>query len=810
MDHLKLSLKLSIISIVSHGCGIPEHAPADAGEPATQSRNDNDPLAQYRHPLQMAGEMAEEEGLLPYVDSIDSIDGHRFVAIDAIHVDEDGEATSFSGIKRMPVQRPDSPPESSPTQYPTGEEKLGGPLKAAAQALIDGAQPNELLTAIVQVRRPFVETLTGALNLEIAQGKVTTPEEYEVMRASHIAARKATLSGVLLPLAESIAANGGEVIYVCENAPCLIARAPAQHIHDLAENSDVLRMDAPAAAHLETSGSHVRKGSQIDQYVDLANPFNGARDDADSQFDNLRFAIMDGGYANHPSFNDGPLNHDPGDPTSRILFYRKCGAVAACSGPETFCTGGMNCDHDTGVASILFGDLWDNQINTLSTTDRDNFTGYAGEALGYLYTYTDDDGLPLVDSTSAAWIKVFDNVEGLNPKPVVLNVSAGIGKGHINDIPTALDPGYPSKWDHCNGTDSVSIAANDLFEAGILIIKSAGNQGVENGTAECTITIPGSAAGVFTVGNHNGGNTGGVNEVRNKDLSASSSRGPTPTNLDRGRGRTIIDVTAFGARNNLADSSPLGGWYSQPGVGGTSFAAPVVSAGAISFVDHFKTVYSDLVDDPGILFANLLLMGDRANGDKNAKILTGFDRGFGAGRLKMRKFDDSAMGTPWGYETGMECIAEHESLQYYLNFGSRLPEGVDTLKMVAWWYDRRHEAHFQNAIADIDLKLWKVDDFGQKVGAMPVAESISPTDDKERITFLDPDLGGNSWLVEIHGVDNFDAGFTYGGCRLSGYITLYTALYYESSERNAEVDGPFFSNSTGVWIGVEPEDVVWP
>ncbi len=748
--------------------------------------------------------MAEEEGLLPYVDSIDSVEGHRFVVIDAIHVDEEGEATSFSGIRRIPVQRPDSPPESSKTQYPIGEEKIGNSLKIAAEALIDGGQPDEHLTVIIQMRRPFVETLTGALNLDIAQGKVTTPDEYELARASHIAARKAELAGVLLPLAESIVADGGELVHLCENAPCLIARVPAQRLGDLTEVSDVLRMDAPAATHLETFGNAVRKGSQIDQYVSLANPFDGNRSNA-GQFDNLRFAIMDGGFADHPSFNDGALNHVPGDPDSRIVFYRKCGSVAACSGPETFCTGGGDCDHGTAVASILFGDLWDDQINTLSATDRDNLTGYASEALGYLYTYTDDDGLPMVDNSSAAWIKVIDDVKGLSPKPVVLSVSAGIGKDDINNLATVDDVGYPSKWDHCHGTDSVSIAANDLFEAGVLLVKSAGNTAVDHGDDECTVTIPGSAAGVFTVGNHNGGNLGGVNQVRNKDLAAASSRGPNPANFDRGRGRTIIDLTAFGAREGLADSSSSGGWYSQPPLGGTSYAAPVVSAAAISFVDHFKTVYSDLVDDPGILFANLLLMGDRASGDFNAKILTEFDRGFGAGRLKMRKFDDSGMGTPWGYETGIECIAMGESLQFYLD----LPEGVDTLKMVAWWYDRRHEGHFQNRVADIDLELWQLDSFGQKVGPTPVAESVSPTDDKERITFLDPDLGGNSWLIEILGIDNFDANFTYGGCRLPGWITMYTALYYESSERNVEIDGPFFSNATGSWIGVEPEDVAW-
>ena len=209
MEYFKCSLAFSTLSVIAHGCGTPEHEPTAAGEPASQSRDAEVPLLQYRHPLQMAGLMSEEEGLLPYVDSIDSVEGHRFVAIDAVHVDENGEATSFSGIRRIPVQRPDSPPESSPTHYPTGEEKIGNPLKTAAEALINGGQPDEPLTVIFQVRRPFVETLTGALNLDIAQGKVGTLDEYELARTSHIEARKAELSGLLLPLAESIVAEGG-------------------------------------------------------------------------------------------------------------------------------------------------------------------------------------------------------------------------------------------------------------------------------------------------------------------------------------------------------------------------------------------------------------------------------------------------------------------------------------------------------------------------------------------------------------------------------------------------------------------------
>ena len=807
MNSLKSSLSLAALMFLTHGCTASEQnnsSPAKDNE--YEPRDNDESIAQYQHPLQMAQTIAAEDGIIPFVDSINSSKGQRFAMVDSIHVDQHGNSEKFSGIRRIPVKTREDLPESATTHYPSEDNKIAEPLKATAAKLIESGHPEALVEAIIRVRRPFSDTLTGELNTSIAMGEIVTDADYKNDRIARINTRKEELGALLTTLAVLVSNLGGKVVYTCENAPCLIAKLPAQQLENLAKIDNVIRMDAPTGVHEETLGDQVRKGSQIDQLVDLAHPFNGGHEDFDSQFDNLRFAILDGGFADHPSFNDGPLNHDPGDPSSRIIFYRECGSVAACSA-TSFCTSGGVCDHGTGVASILFGDLWDNQINTLTTTQRDQWTGYAGEALGYLYTYIDDDNNANIDSTGLAWIKAFDNVSGLSPKPVVMNLSAGIGQGDINNLSTDNDPGYPSKWDHCNGIDSVSQGANDLFEAGVLLIKSAGNQGVANGTDECTVTIPGSAAGVFTVGDHNGGNNGGINQVRNKGLSATSSRGPNLANWDRGRGRTTIDLTAFGARSDLADSSSSGGWYSQADTGGTSFAAPVVSAAAISFADHYKTVYSDLIDDPGVLFANLLLMGDRATGELNNKILTGFDRGFGAGRLKTRKFDDSGMGTPWGYETGVECIASGESLQFYL--GDPLPEGVDTLKMVAWWYDRRHELDDQNRIANIDLQLWKLDSNFQKIGVLPDAESVSDTDDKERITVIDPVLGNNRWLIEIHGVDDFDSNFTYGGCRLNGWITLYTALYYESSDRNVEVDGPFWSNSAGSWNGVEPEDVAW-
>jgi hypothetical protein len=234
------------------------------------------------------------------------------------------------------------------------------------------------------------------------------------------------------------------------------------------------------------------------------------------------------------------------------------------------------------------------------------------------------------------------------------------------------------------------------------------------------------------------------------------------------------------------------------------------SAAAVAFVDHYKRNFSNLIDNPGLLFANLLLMGDRAAlvGGATTKIWTGFDSTFGGGRIKMRRFDDVGMGSPWGYLTGVECITAGETLQYHFTTSGQLPAGVDTVKFVTWWYDRRHELSDQNSIANIDLELWEIDAMGNKL--VKLAESKSSTDDKERIVAVDPNLGGKYLLLEIQGVDGFDLNFDYGGCRLNGWITLYTAFYYESSDRNVDPEGPEWAQTADTWVGVEPESWSWP
>jgi hypothetical protein len=279
------------------------------------------------------------------------------------------------------------------------------------------------------------------------------------------------------------------------------------------------------------------------------------------------------------------------------------------------------------------------------------------------------------------------------------------------------------------------------------------------------VTSPGSGLGVFTVGSIGSSSSGTETTVRGATVSGFSSRGGAGS---EGGSRKIIDIAAYGYRQKLFDSA---GGYTGSG-GGTSYASPTVVATALDFIDHYKHEYSDLIDNPGLLAADLLLMGDRTT-DTASRATAGFDNLYGAGRLRARRFDAAGMDAPWGFSNGYVCIDDGAVYTIDINNGAALSTDVDSFQAVLWWYDSRHES--DGTLDDIDLRL--------KTTAGSTLRSSLSLDNKERV--YHDGAGGQAVKLEIVGyratADNMGCG--------TDSMKVYYAYFYEDSDRD-DVDGP--------------------
>lgn len=229
-------------------------------------------------------------------------------------------------------------------------------------------------------------------------------------------------------------------------------------------------------------------------------------------------------------------------------------------------------------------------------------------------------------------------------------------------------------------------------------------------------------------------------------------------------------MTAYAGRTygfKANDNTGYGNW----GVG-TSFSTPTVTALAANAADFWRQNIDNLIDEPGIAFVNLLLMGDREA--EGGTITTRFDGLWGAGRLRARKWDNQGMDFPWAMEYGWTCVGDNEWVILPVNDGNSVPNDVDIIKSAIFWYDERHE--IDGTLDDIDLRLEKVSD----LSLLGLSDSY---DNKERVYYSDP--GGTAVQLALYGY-NVSADDTLCGANSQ---RIYYGHFFEDSDRD-DPDGP--------------------
>ncbi|MBN2797612.1 MAG: S8 family serine peptidase [Deltaproteobacteria bacterium] len=711
----------------------------------------------YQHPLLSSPEaqVAQGEDRRAWLAEVEVFEGEE--------AREEGAVVHRSGVRHPPRERVVVP------LRPTVAPRQGPVVSAAVRALLAGREQE--VEVWLRLRRDAWspgDDVNVARELAMLGGELSSPADEEVVRALAIARREQAGAAALASLGESIAREGGQVLGSTPRSGQLLVRLPLAVLESLTHRPELAGIDldggrpVPEGFHAPSEGD----GCVVTEGAGCWQEVRGDRIDGYE----LEDLIQSGSFYEEGYEGDETIGLV--EPAAGTIFTAHPGFLGAdgASRWENCAYGVWGClasdpdegdGHATGVASILVGDTTRGQDPELEPGEGErgwrSRSGVARGARGFSVGTTDVD---------------FTTRRLSQPERGIHLVNNSWGMTDVWGAPR--DP-------ECTGTTRWDREYNELFEEGLAMIKSAGNDGHDD-PSDCRVSNPGAALGTFVVGAYQVRE--GDDGLSRESLALYSARGGTE---EEGGGRTIVDLIAptdhqypfvhFDRPVDEAGEGYLYGRYreelasSDPyALGGTSGATPVVTGFAAVFRQWYRAVRSDLIDDPGILYANLLLMGDRADA-LDGRLEVGFDSLTGAGRLRGRRFDELGLDGPYAWGTGRVCVRAGEGVAIPLTQG--LDPDIDTLKVVTWWYDHRHDEGVPHDKLTLrvqeqrDERWWTV--------------SADDSDDSKQRVFIQRPHPGSDWRLQLVGRDVTS---DHEGCGPDA-ARVYYAFLLEDQDREA-------------------------
>lgn len=345
---------------------------------------------------------------------------------------------------------------------------------------------------------------------------------------------------------ERVADLGGKVTRSYEHLDMRAITIPAKSLEELAvdENVDWLSLDDDI--------SSTSLASRLAANVPAAGSMNSGYSGS-----SVGIAVLDTGISKHGDLDDSMLQYsflNGAYPEPQIVN----GEIVAFNDSARDDKFG----HGTHVAGVLSGSGADSE---------DEYKGPATGAKVLALQVLDKDGGGSMSDVMAAldWLLTYGSYFDIR----VVNLSLGKGISESNT------------------TDPLVIAVENLWDAGMVVVVAAGNEGF---SGSMTVTSPGNSRKVITVGSLTDNATG--NDFSDDYVSSFSSRGPTvgdyvlkPDLLAPGN-RVVASIPA---NSKLALALPgrgkscktIGCTDDYLEMSGTSMATPLVSAAAALMLD---------------------------------------------------------------------------------------------------------------------------------------------------------------------------------------------------------------------------------